>query len=107
LSVNKKRSELVSEWIDIENDEKHVAHQKRKARELKNSSWWKQKIAKGFCHYCGNKFPTQELTMDHIIPLSRGGKSTKCNVVPCCRQCNQEKKYYTPVDLILDKMKDG
>lgn len=40
--------------------------------------------------------------MDHKIPLSRGGKSAKGNVVPSCKDCNNAKKNRTPVDLIFD-----
>lgn len=101
-----KREVSVPEWIDIENDFKHVGREKKKAKELRNSQWWKQKLASGICHYCGKKFPPEELTMDHIVPLSRGGRSTKGNIVPSCRNCNQEKKYYTPVEFILDKLKE-
>lgn len=93
------------EWIDIENDARHVGREKKKAKELRHSQWWKQKLAVGICHYCGKKFPPDDLTMDHIVPLSRGGRSTKGNIVPSCRNCNQEKKYYTPVEFILDKLK--
>jgi 5-methylcytosine-specific restriction protein A len=39
--------------------------------------------------------------MDHIVPIARGGKSTKGNVVPCCKKCNNEKKYLTPVEMKL------
>lgn len=36
--------------------------------------------------------------MDHIVPIARGGTSTKGNVVPACRPCNAGKKLDTPVD---------
>jgi 5-methylcytosine-specific restriction endonuclease McrA len=36
--------------------------------------------------------------MDHIIPLSRGGRSTKGNVVPCCKECNTAKKQLLPME---------
>jgi hypothetical protein len=36
--------------------------------------------------------PAGELTMDHVVPLARGGKSTKGNVVPACKPCNNKKK---------------
>ena len=39
--------------------------------------------------------------MDHIVPLSRGGKSTKGNLVVACEPCNSDKKYYTAAELIL------
>ena len=37
-------------------------------------------------------------TMDHILPISRGGKTTKGNIALCCKDCNSKKKYYTPVE---------
>lgn len=36
--------------------------------------------------------------MDHIVPLIRGGKSTRANTVAACRQCNSRKKYLLPVE---------
>ncbi len=93
------------DYIHIEKDLKHINKEKLKARELKKSQWWKNKLAEGICYYCHKKFAPDELTMDHIVPLSRGGKSTKGNVVTCCKICNNEKKYLTPVDMILSKIK--
>ena len=43
------------------------------------------------CQYCGERFPTQELTFDHVIPRSRGGKTTWSNVVTACSCCNLRK----------------
>ncbi|MGA1867598.1 MAG: HNH endonuclease [bacterium] len=91
----------MSEWIHIENDPHHVAREKIKAQKLRKTKWWKNKISSGVCYYCKKKFTPYSLTMDHKVPLSRGGKSIKGNIVPCCRECNREKKYYTPVDMIL------
>ena len=75
----------------------HVAKEKQKARELRHSPWWKKKVSAGICYYCGQKFLPAELTMDHKIPLSRGGFSEKINIVPCCKVCNNQKKYLMPV----------
>jgi 5-methylcytosine-specific restriction endonuclease McrA len=72
--------------------------EKAKARELRQSQWWKRKRASGICHYCGRKFPPQELTMDHIVPIIRGGTSTKGNVVPACKDCNNRKKHMLPLE---------
>jgi len=36
--------------------------------------------------------------MDHVVPLTRGGKSTKRNVVPACKECNNKKKYLLPIE---------
>jgi 5-methylcytosine-specific restriction enzyme A len=73
-------------------DEAQINREKQKARELKASQWWKRRLAKGVCHYCGNRFPIKELTMDHIVPVSKGGKTTRGNVVVCCKTCNTGKK---------------
>ncbi|MCA8906464.1 MAG: HNH endonuclease [Rhodospirillaceae bacterium] len=43
------------------------------------------------CQYCGGRFPTQDLTFDHVIPRSRGGKTTWDNVVTACAGCNLKK----------------
>ncbi len=40
------------------------------------------------CQYCGDKFRTQELTFDHVIPRSRGGRTTWANIVTACQECN-------------------
>ncbi|MGQ9693456.1 MAG: HNH endonuclease [Thermodesulfobacteriota bacterium] len=77
----------------FEFNEKHLKLERQKARLLRQSRWWKQKIAEGRCYYCQQKFPPAELTMDHIVPISRGGQTTKGNVVPVCKDCNNKKKY--------------
>ena len=71
---------------------------RHKAREIRKSQWWKRRLAKGVCHYCGRPIPPKELTMDHIVPIARGGKSTKGNVVPCCKECNTAKKQLLPME---------
>lgn len=72
--------------------------EKEKARELRKSQWWKRQVAKGSCHYCHRRLPFSELTMDHIVPLIRGGKSVKGNIVPACKDCNSRKKYLLPLE---------
>jgi len=76
----------------------HLRREKRKARDLRQSQWWKRQLAKGVCHYCGRAFPARELTMDHIVPIARGGKTTKGNVVACCKECNTRKKMQLPME---------
>jgi 5-methylcytosine-specific restriction protein A len=73
--------------------DEEIRRERQKARELRASQWWKRRRAAGICHYCGNKFPPQALTMDHIVPIIRGGKSTKGNVVAACKECNNKKKH--------------
>jgi 5-methylcytosine-specific restriction protein A len=79
-------------------DETEVAKQKRKARELRHSAWWHRKVSAGICYYCGGKYSPGELTMDHKIPIARGGKSEKINIVVSCKQCNSKKKNLLPVE---------
>lgn len=40
------------------------------------------------CQYCGTPFPTHDLTFDHVVPRSRGGRTTWDNVVTACAHCN-------------------
>lgn len=94
----------MGDWIDIQADRQHIAREKEKARALRRTAWWQKRVAAGICHYCGRRRPPAELTMDHIVPLSRGGRSIKGNVVPCCRECNSRKKYLTPVEMIFDHL---
>ncbi|MBC7783227.1 MAG: HNH endonuclease [Burkholderiales bacterium] len=48
------------------------------------------------CQYCGKKFSTIDLSLDHVIPRSQGGKSTWDNIVCCCIKCNVKKGGRTP-----------
>lgn len=48
------------------------------------------------CQYCGKRFPTTELSLDHIIPRSQGGQSTWENIVCACVACNVRKGGRTP-----------
>ena len=48
------------------------------------------------CQYCGKKFPTQELTFDHLVPRSRGGTTNWKNVVTACSRCNLRKGNHLP-----------
>ena len=48
------------------------------------------------CQYCGLKFSPFELTLDHIIPRSRGGRTEPENLCAACRPCNQRKGDRTP-----------
>ena len=86
----------VSFTIEVSPEE--VAREKAKARALRETQWWKNKRGSGRCHYCRAAFPAKELTMDHIVPVIRGGRSTKSNIVPCCKDCNSKKHYLLPVE---------
>lgn len=48
------------------------------------------------CQYCGDEFTTKELTFDHVIPRSKGGKTNWENIVASCRCCNTRKGNHMP-----------
>ena len=97
--------------IDFTNhtDARFLSRERQKARALRESQWWKRQLAKGRCYYCGRSVPSSGLTMDHIVPMSRGGRSTKGNVVTACKPCNNKKKYMLPIEWqeYLETLKKG
>ncbi|HVT81561.1 MAG TPA: HNH endonuclease [Phycisphaerae bacterium] len=50
------------------------------------------------CQYCGKKFPLSELSLDHVMPKSRGGGDTWENLVCACTECNARKADKTPAE---------
>jgi 5-methylcytosine-specific restriction protein A len=86
----------------VEVSAEDIRRERRKARELRATEWWKRKRASGVCHHCGQKFPPKALTMDHLMPIIRGGKSTKGNLVPACKKCNADRKYRLPFEAPVD-----
>lgn len=82
----------------VEVNEDEIRRERAKARALRATRWWKQKLAQGMCYYCGRRFPCEQLTMDHIVPIIRGGKTAKNNVVTVCKECNNNKKYLLPME---------
>jgi len=83
---------------EIDVDEEQIRKERQKAREFRKQNWWKNRIAKGVCHYCGKSIPPKELTLDHIVPVARGGRTTKGNCVPACKDCNNQKKNLLPLE---------
>jgi 5-methylcytosine-specific restriction protein A len=78
--------------------EEAIEREKSKAREIRRSRWWHRKCAQGVCFYCGSRVGSSSLTMDHVVPLIRGGRSIKNNLVPACKECNNKKKYLLPME---------
>jgi len=60
---------------------------------------------KNRCQYCGGRFSTNDLNLDHVIPLSRGGKSNWDNVVCCCVRCNSRKGGLLPNEARMQLIK--
>ena len=98
----------MGDYIELDRkftDRSRLKRERELAKKIRKSDWWQEKIRAGICHYCEAKFDCDALTMDHIVPLARGGSSTKVNLVPACQNCNQKKKLKTPVEEILDSLK--
>ena len=69
----------------------------RRRRDAAGSKRVRIYMRDGFrCQYCGERKNPVELTLDHILPRSRGGGNSTLNVVTACRACNQRKGSRTP-----------
>jgi 5-methylcytosine-specific restriction endonuclease McrA len=84
--------------MDFCADEEYLRRERAKARELRCSQWWKNRIAQGKCYYCGAQVPPKELTLDHVVPLVRGGSSSRGNCVAACKSCNSQKQSLLPIE---------
>lgn len=91
--------------FDLPIDPKELKREREKARELRRSQWWRNQLGQRTCYHCKQTFSVDELTMDHLIPLSRGGLTTKKNIVVSCKQCNSLKKNLTVAELRLQELK--
>lgn len=89
----------------ISSSPEHQRREKNKARELRMSQWWKNQLGKGVCYHCNARLHPSELTMDHLLPIARGGESKKGNVVPSCKPCNTQKGYRTALDSAFEEIK--
>jgi 5-methylcytosine-specific restriction endonuclease McrA len=87
-----------------ENREKVRVNGERKRARKRNapvndftSKQWKLLILfyESCCVYCGSR--QTRITMDHIIPLSKGGSHTLSNILPCCLSCNSQKHNGPPL----------
>ncbi|MCL6640637.1 MAG: HNH endonuclease [Candidatus Rokubacteria bacterium] len=79
-------------------DPETLRRERARARELRRSGWWKRKLASGICYYCRRRVGARALTMDHLVPLGRGGRSVRGNLVPACKACNTRKRARLPVE---------
>lgn len=75
---------------------RHVKMPKHKGKGIKYSGENVWARDKGRCQYCGLQVPRSQFTRDHVIPKSRGGKSSFDNIVTACHNCNNRKANRTP-----------
>jgi hypothetical protein len=57
------------------------------------------------CQYCIRKLSKSELTLDHVMPLSKGGRKNWENIVTACKPCNQRKGNRTPQQASMNILK--
>lgn len=57
------------------------------------------------CQYCGKNIPERLITIDHIVPESKGGRSNWANCVSCCSPCNNKKSNRTPEEVGMKLIK--
>ncbi len=90
-------------------DPDSIEQERRKAKQLKKTSWWKNRIGEGKCYYCEQRHHPKTLTMDHMTPLIRGGRTSKSNCVPACAACNKQKQNLTPSQwqAVMDERVNG
>lgn len=79
--------------VAVKNDKSPYSY-RRHAPALSNRALFERD--KCLCAYCGNKFKRHELSADHVIPKSKGGKDTWENLVAACKPCNGLKDARTP-----------
>jgi 5-methylcytosine-specific restriction endonuclease McrA len=93
-------------WAPVDPDA--LRRERARARALRASGWWKRRVSTGICYYCRRHVGTRALTMDHLVPLGRGGRSVRGNVVPACKTCNTHKRSLLPVEWqeYLDRLAD-
>ena len=58
------------------------------------------------CQYCQKSFGSKELTLDHVLPKSRGGEKIWSNLVAACKKCNQKKGNRTPAEANMKLLKE-
>ena len=68
-------------WHDLDAGPAHVARERERARALRKTAWWQRRIQRGLCAYCGRAVAPRDLTLDHVVPMARGGRSVKGRVL--------------------------
>ena len=76
--------------------------QRRKARRTKRQRVWDR--SGGMCAYCGMPLSVRDMTMDHVVPKSRGGESRVSNLVASCSRCNRLKGARTAEEFLAERM---
>lgn len=103
-AYKKSHPEKVRQWNE---KRRALQYDKTPIAELLTEAQWRDILDqyRHRCAYCGKK--SERLTMDHVIPLSKGGKHSANNVVPACQHCNSSKGAKTPEEWFGLKVANG
>jgi 5-methylcytosine-specific restriction endonuclease McrA len=87
---------------DAQKRSSHIRRAKVQDAGTYTNEQWQERLAEYnyCCAYCYKPFPVNELTVDHMQPISRGGTNTIDNLVPACKPCNSRKKDKTPLEML-------
>jgi 5-methylcytosine-specific restriction endonuclease McrA len=105
-SLSSAQVKKLTEQHNIKMNEIQAAQQELQTYVQRRSLAFKELFRRGICHYCGEHFAQEDLTIDHIVPVARGGRSTRGNMVVCCRSCNQSKSCLTPAEQLLNMLEE-
>ena len=81
----------------------YVRKHQFKVSPTRNTIFYRDKYR---CQYCCERFSKSKLTLDHVIPKSRGGDKSWTNLVTCCSCCNQKKADKTPYEASMTLFKE-
>lgn len=58
------------------------------------------------CYICQRRLPPMDLTVDHVVPQKKGGKTTEENLKCCCLKCNRMKAYFTYSEALVNVIRN-
>lgn len=99
--------EVAQKWAEANKDKRANTAQRRRAKKVANGVFYispkeLKKLRLSPCFYCGDK----SAEMDHVIPISRGGRHSIGNLVASCLKCNRSKSKKVIMEWRLDKLRE-
>jgi 5-methylcytosine-specific restriction endonuclease McrA len=82
---------------------KYIQKRRVSMSPTRKNIYWRDKYV---CQYCSEQFKYKQLSLDHVIPKSRGGDRGWLNLVTCCHGCNQKKGNKTPSEASMRLIKE-
>lgn len=105
VELHHERIGLVNKMIRVPRVLLLIAYDRIPRRNVRFSRYNIYLRDRNTCQYCGEKYPKNELNLDHVVPRSRGGVTTWENVVCSCIDCNRQKGGMLPDEVGMRLMK--